>query len=280
MLIGIIILGKDIFTSDTSKLTDLPDLKSESWISGIHTLSIHVRDTLTHDSVYQFLHNKLKLPVYYSPIKIGQKKYAGIYAGNMALEPCGPYSNNDYADDNFRSIFYGLNLEVSESLDAIDQKLRDRNIRQQVNKGSIYIRDSILTNENIFIGLYEVSDKEKRDSLANLLNTKTVINPGIEYIKEISIGYKREINLLKWKKLLDPLKIGKNGTCRINDSLQLHFIKGDINEVKSITFKVSAIKKTKKYFSDNDLIGSVSDHTINLDQTKTFDLDIYFTDTE
>jgi hypothetical protein len=276
MFFGIIIPGKDIYTGNTSKLVGLPDPKVESWVSGVHTLSIHVRDTLTHDSVYQFFHNKLKLPVYYFPIQIGQQKYAGLYAGNMVLEPCGPYLNIDYADKNFRSIFYGLNLEVRESLKVIGQKLCDRNIRQQVNKGSIYIRDGILTNENIFIGLYEVLDKEKRDSLGNHL----IDNPGIEYIKKISIGYKGEMNLRKWEKLLDPLKIGKNGTCRIHDSLQLHFIKGDINEVKSITFKVSSIKKSKKYFLKNDLIGSASNHTIRLDQTKTFDLAMYFTDTE
>ena len=150
--LGTVILYKNNYTSDWSDLNNLPDLEPESWIPGVHTLSIHIRDTSTHDSVYQFFHNKLKLPVYYFPIQIGQRKYAGLYAGNMALEPCGPYSDIDYADNKFRSIFYGLNLEVSESLQAIEQILCDRNIKQQVNKGSIYIRDSNLTDENIFIG--------------------------------------------------------------------------------------------------------------------------------
>ena len=280
IILGIIILCQSNFRSDITGLSDFSDVENDSWISGVHTLSIHVRDTLTHDSVYQLFHNKLKLPIYYSPVKIGQRKYVGLYAGNMVLEPCGPYQNIDYANDNFKSIFYGLNLEVGKSLESVEQILSDRGIRQQVNKGSIYVRDSILSNENIFVGLYNITDKEKRDSLANFLLKNPVSNPGIEYIKEIDIGYKGEINLLKWKELLDPLEIGENGTCQINDFLQLYFIKGEINEVKGITFKVGSIEKSQQYLMEIDLLSSTSDHKIQLDQTKTFGLTIYLTDDE
>ena len=276
--LGAIILCPSNYSSNITDMSAFSNFEDNPRISGVHTLSIHVSDTITHDSVYQFFHNKLKLPIYYSPIKVGQRKYVGLYAGNMVLEPCGPYQNIDYADDNIRSIFYGLNLEVCKSLESVERILNDRGIRQQVNKGSIYVRDSLLSNENIFVGLYNVTDKEKRDSLAKLLFTNAVSNPGIEYIKKIDVGYKGEINLLKWKELLDPLKISENGTCQINDSLQLHFIKGDINEVKGITFKVGSIEKSRQYLTVTDLLGSASDHKIQMDQTKSFGLNIYLTD--
>ena len=85
--------------------------KTNPIFSGIHTLSIHVRDTITHDSVFHFLVDKLKLPVYYNPVRYGKRKYVGLYAGNLVLEPCGPYSNFSYASDVFRAIFFGLTFE-------------------------------------------------------------------------------------------------------------------------------------------------------------------------
>jgi len=278
-LIGIIIICQTNFAHiETSN--DTVNLETASIISGVHTLSIHVRDTISHDSVYQFLVRKLMLPIYYTPEKYGLQKYAGVYAGNMVLEPCGPYPNIDYATDNFRSIFFGMNFEVYKSLASSEQELNNRGIKHQVNKGSIYIRDSILCNENVFIALYEVRDKEKRDSLRNTLITNVKNKPGIEYIKEIFIDYNEEANFLKWKEFLYPLEIGNNGVCQINNSLQIHFTRGNINEVKGITFKVESLVKAKQYLMKKNLFGSASYKKIKLNQTQTFGLSIYFTDEE
>ncbi len=94
-LIGIIICQYNFAQVETFK--DPIRLETTPIISGVHTLSVHVRDTISQDSVYQFFVNKLMLPIYYTPVMYGQKKYAGIYAGNMVIEPCGPYQNIDYA---------------------------------------------------------------------------------------------------------------------------------------------------------------------------------------
>ena len=113
-LIGILIICQFSFAQiENSK--DPINLETTPIISGVHTLSVHVRDTISHDSVYQFFLHKLKLPIYYTPVKYGQTRYVGIYAGNMVLEPCGPYQNTVYATDSFRAIFYGMNFEVYKS---------------------------------------------------------------------------------------------------------------------------------------------------------------------
>ena len=275
-LIGIIICQYTFAQVETFK--DPIRLETTPLISGVHTLSVHVRDTISQDSVYQFFVNKLMLPIYYTPVMYGQKKYAGIYAGNMVLEPCGPYHNIDYATDDFRAIFYGLNFEVYKSLSSSEHALNERGLKHQVNKGSIYVRDSILCNENVFTALYEVSDKEERDSLQNTLITVIRNKPGIEYIKEIIIGYKEEVNFLKWKEYLYPLEFSKNDVCQINDSLQIHFTRGNINEVLGITFKVKSLVVAKQYLAKNKFLIAESDEKIKLNQTQSFGLSIYFTD--
>ena len=178
------------------------------------------------------------------------------------------------------SIYFGMNFEVYKSLTSSEQALNNRDIKHQVNKNSIYVRDSILCNENVFTALYEVRDKEKRDSLRNTLFNNVKNKPGIEYIKEIFIGYKEEVNFLKWKEFLYPLEFGKNDVCQINDSLQIHFTRGNINEVKGITFKVKFLAEAKQYLVKNKLFTTASDKKIKLSQTQSFGLSIYFTDEE
>jgi hypothetical protein len=277
ILIGI----TNIYQFSFAQVEDSKDpinLKTTPIISGVHTLSVHVRDTITHDSVYQFFLHKLKLPIYYTPVKYGQTRYVGIYAGNMVLEPCGPYQNTVYATDNFRAIFYGMNFEVYKSLTSSEQALNDRSIKHQVNQGSIYIKDSILCSENVFTALYEVKDKVIRDSLQNVLIITVKNKPGIEYINEIFIGYKEEANLMRWKEYLYPIEFGRNDICQINDSLQIHFTKGNINEVKGITFKVKSLVKAKQYLVKNKFLITESDEKIKLNQTQSFGLSIDFTD--
>jgi hypothetical protein len=277
ILIGILIICQISF-AQTENFNDPVNLETEPIISGVHTLSVHVRDSISHDSVYQFFVYKLMLPIYYTPVKYGQVRYAGIYAGNMVLEPCGPYQNIVYAKDSFRAIFYGMNFEVYKSLTSSDIALNNRGIRHQVNQGSIYIRDSILCNQNVFSALYEVNDKEIRDSLQKVMNTAVKNKPGIEYIKEIFIGYKEKVNLKKWKEFLYPLEFDKYDVCQINDSLQIYFTRGNINEVKGITFKVKSLIKAEQYLVENKFLITESDKKIKLNQTQSFGLSIYFTD--
>jgi hypothetical protein len=249
-------------------------------VSGVHTLSIHVKDTITQDSVYQFLIHRLGLPVYYTPETYGFRRYAGLYAGNMVLEPCGPYPEIEYAKDNFRSIFFGMNFEVPGSLESSEQVLAKLDLRHQVNRGSIYIRDSTLCNENIFVALYEVKDKELRESLRQELISDTLLQPGIEYIKEIVVGYKEGIFLSKWKEFLHPLVINPDGFCQLNDSLQLRFERGEINEVKGITCKVKSLYMAEQYLGENDLFGSPAGNKITMDVSHSFGLVVSFTDEE
>lgn len=273
----VIIIFQDSF-AQVETFKDPIGLESTPLVSGIHTLSIHVRDTISQDSIYQFFVNKLMLPIYYTPVIYGQKRYAGIYAGNMVIEPCGPYKNIDYATDDFRAIFFGLNFEVYESLATSEQTLNVRRIKHQTNNGSIYITDTILCNENIFTALYEVSDKKERDSLQNSLITGERNNPGIEYIKEIFIGYKDEVNFLKWKEYLYPLEFGEFDVCQINDSLHINFTRGNINEVMGITFKVKSIVEAKQYLVQNKFQITAFDKKIKLNQIQSFGLSLYFTD--
>ena len=253
-------------------------LCNEPVISGLHTLSIHVLDTMTHDSVYRFLKDKLSLPVYYTPERYGQRKYAGLYAGNMVLEPCGPYPEIEYATDSFRAVFYGMNFEVYRSLQQCRRILADLHMVFQDNQNSLYLRDSILCSDNLFSALYEVRDRNKRDSLRNILSSNRLNPSGIVYISEIQIGYREDATLQRWKEFLYPLRSGGENICQVNDSLQIKFSKDSINQVKAVTFRVGSLASTIRYLDEIGLPYSALPDRIKLEPLHAFGLTIYFTE--
>jgi hypothetical protein len=209
ILIGMMMLFQTDFTREkTAHTTIVP--KTIPIFSGLHTLSIHVRDTITHNSVYHFLADKLKLPVYYYPVASGNRKYAGVYAGNLILEPCGPYTEYLYAPGSAKALFFGLTFEPFESLTQAAKGLSERNIDHKVmGREYIYFTDSSLCRDNITITLMgdggkTVGKNRKTDSLRYAMEGDTQNELGIEYIKEIRIGYKGDANLQKWKELISP----------------------------------------------------------------------------
>lgn len=275
--------------------------------SGLHTLSVHVRDTVTHDSVFKFLVEKLKLPVYYYPVTYGKRKYVGVYAGNLVLEPCGPYSDYKYGSDNFRAIFFGLTFEPYESIPMSSMDLSDRSINHEPGDTYIYLqRDSVLCGDNITISLMDrgdlkAMDKGIMDSLRYAMNAEsetkykvfersddeqsteyTSVNYsndlGIEFIEEICIGYKDNANFQKWKQLISPAGLEDNEIWKGINMPEFHFIKSKIREVQSITFRVKSLDKAKQYLVKNNLYGSIADGKIQLEKSQTFGLSIYLTE--
>lgn len=255
--------------------------------SEFHTLSIHVRDTLTHDSLFHFLTDKLKLPVYYYPLRYGRRKYAGVYSGNMVLEPCGPYSNFKYAANDFKAIFFGLTFEPFKTISMAATALDKRAIHHQVpGDGEIYLQeDSALCGDNMTISLIDrlgekQNDKRKMDSLRYVMSADSENELGIEYVKEICIGYKDNSNLQKWKELINPSELTNNEIWKANNNLEFHFIKSHIKEVQSLTFRVKSLEKARQYLLKNNLFGSLHDDKIELNKTLTFGLSIYITEKE
>ena len=99
--------------------------------------------------------------------------------------------------------------------------------------------------------------------------------PGIEYVKTILIGYKNNVGLEKWEKLVAPADISGN-TWKFDDQLEFLFDASDIKEVEGIIFKVKSLKKARRYLVKNDLIGTYFEKTISIERSKAFGLSIYF----
>lgn len=254
----------------------------KSLFSRLHTLSIHIKDPIIHDSVFHFLKDKLQLPVYYDPMALGERKYAGIFAGNLVLEPCGPYTQFNYKTD-FKAIFFGLNFETNDSISSVAKVLENLNMKHEIHGDEyIYLPDTEVSGENSFIGIYNWHEKEKDhaklDSLRSVMNSNIESDLGIEYVKEILIGYAHDSNLNQWKELICPSELKPGNVWELNKEMNFRFIRGSIKEVKGIIFKVKSLPNAKSYLKEKGLLGTEQNGTIAIDPKKSFGLSIYFTE--
>lgn len=250
-------------------------------VSDLHTLSIHVRDTITHDSVFWFFIEKLKLPVFYYPETHGERKYSGVFTGNVVLEPCGPFSKTRYTSADFRAIFCGLTYESHLPLEICALELENKNIAHEVvGDQFIYFRDSVMYQGNIFVSIMQnfwgKDEDELLDSLKNAVKADFENELGIEYIKEIEIGYTGEQNLQKWQAFLAP--DFKDNQVVHENSVRLVFSQGNAGEVKGILFKVRSLEKAKNYLLENDLLEKQAGELLYLDRTRSFGLTIALTE--
>lgn len=276
--ISLFILGASIHqltgVNETSE-----ELPKDTIFFRLHTLSIHIKDPLIHDSVFHFLKNKLQLPVYYNPVTLGTRNYAGIFAGNMVLEPCGPYSNFSYATKDFKAIFFGLTFEPANSMSNTSKSLQEKKIKHEVASDEfIYLKDADLCGGNTAISIMDKHGKEadhaKFDSLRLVMESGRNSDLGIEYVKEIQIGYTNASSLKRWEELISPAKFSSGKVWKADNKLNIRFLSGEMKEVKGITFKVKSLEKAKKYLSKANISFIQNEKSILLDKSGTFGLTI------
>ena len=220
--------------------------------------------------------------MYYNPENIGERKYAGIFAGNLVLEPCGPYKQFYYVTD-FKAIFFGLNFETDNSISSVAKVLENLNMKfESDGKTYIYIQDTEVSGENTFLGIANSYGKEKDhsklDSLRSVMNSNIESDLGIEFVHEIQVGYPGNKNLERWKELIHPSNLDNSQVWRVSNGLNIRFMPDKIKEVKGITFKVKSLLNAKAYLKEKGLLGTERNGTIAIDPKKSFGLSICFTE--
>ncbi len=162
-------------------------------LSAVAVLTSHVSDTNTHEGVFRFLTDVLKLPVDYGPELHGERRYAAVFAGNMFIEPCGPFSNMRYPANNFKALFFGLNCVSSQSPSSIAGHLGRLDLAyEQAGPNMFRVRDA-----SVAAGIYLAIDtqvpnraaKDREALLGSALAANQWDGLGFEYVQEVLVGY-------------------------------------------------------------------------------------------
>jgi hypothetical protein len=256
-------------------------------ISRMHTVSVHIQNHKTFNDVLNLLTEDLGFILMWGrkadSDDEGKRVYAGVSAGNIMIEPCGPYDHIEYASKDFDAIFFGITFEPHISVTSSVPELDRRNIQHNEPTTFMVINDSLMVGQNSGIGFYNIKDpirsKTERDSIQNLFEVRDGGPLGFERVAEIQVGYSDEIQLLKWKSFLKPAtEIEDNVWCFDRESPTIRFIASDIKETLAIVLKVRSIETAKSYLKQRGMLGNIRENQVQLNPDKTFGLKIFIKD--
>ena len=100
-------------------------------VGDLHTVSIHVDGVESYNATFRLLSEGFGWPVVYgkplAPEDGARRNYAGIWAGNVVLEICGPYAK-EFAPGDRPARLHGLTFRPFESPERSAAELKRRGI--------------------------------------------------------------------------------------------------------------------------------------------------------
>jgi hypothetical protein len=244
----------------------------------IHTVSIHVKDHAVHDAVYRFLKDDLQLPVVYTPLTHRERKYAGLWAGNLVLEPCGPFSNMTYATPDFTAMFYGITFEAYKSSAQSAAQLDQRRIKHEPPYAFVVISDPNMCGENLIVSIMDNPGRDqeqaKHDDLTSQLTDNQGGPLGIQYVEEIRVGCTDQQNIDKWKTFLAPVRQLDQHRWRLGNGPAIHLVRSDLKEINAVVFKVACLESAVRYLETKTMLGDRSQNSVKVKTPDAWDLTI------
>jgi len=239
--------------------------------------------------LFQFLTETLDLPVSW-PLKTvgGLVTSGGVFLGNINLEVL-------HAGLFFRLIgaiprkegIVGIAFDPWGSLENIVNELDEIGIAHSVLKPfelkgrgtrktlwtSLNLVN-ILPGHQIFYRKFSEEIDERRLKPINEFKKRKGGNLGIDYVKEIVIGYKNESVMEEWKKLLICENVGEQYYANLRLGPGIRFVKHNNNSILSMLIKVKSLENVREFLIKNDLAGTISDNEINIKTEKVQGLEI------
>ena len=255
---------------------------NEAVVSDVAVLTIHVRDTNIHDVVFHFLTDVLRLPTDYGPVMMGERRYAAVYAGNLFIEPCGPYTNMRYPVRDFKALFFGLNCRSDKTAPAIAAHLDGLKLPYgKPGPGVFRVQDTSI-GEGIYFAIdtqpRTKADEEKEASLASAFAANQRGGPGLEYVKEIWLGYAEPAQLEAWREFLGPSAETDATIWKLTKSQSIRFVNSEIRGVRGIVFKVRSMEAAGRFLRERKCDWRLVNGRMELDKANTLGLTILVTD--
>jgi hypothetical protein len=242
-------------------------------VTNLHTLTIHVDSQDTHRALVSFLTEDLGLlTIYRLPNAYKGRMYAGVLVGDVNLEPCGPYTNIDYARDDFEVTFFGINFTPPDTLTAAAELTR----RQIEFTGTSHMNIRELTQQStgVYVNNLIGFIADNRDSVLTLPAAKREGPLGVLGIAEVQVGYVDDAHLAMWENLLQPAPEIGNNAWQLPDGVIVRFEKSDIKETRGMVLKVKSLDRAVEYLRSKGLLGTVENGVAEIDKDKAFGLRI------
>ncbi len=187
-------------------------------VSSLHTVSVHIDSPETYNTLLQFFEKDLQWPVIYgkpwTPDRQGRRSYAGIWAGNVVLEICGPYSGETFPE-GVRARLHGLTFRpyqtTEESIVALDRaRFLHKPPFGNLEGGSrfVVLDDPAMTSPTLAVSIMQVGDRNREKTEQDAARAALIANHGgplgLISVQEIRVGYPGAPSLARWREFLTP----------------------------------------------------------------------------
>lgn len=240
---------------------------SKPVFSRIHTVSIHVRDLETFNEAFHLLSEDLKLPKKWgqkwTPQHEAERMYAGFWAGNMCIEPCGPYDTDRFEGES-KAMFFALTFLPSESSAASAKVLDMRGLAHNGQKAFLSLVDPHLSSASCGVCIMDLGhesrlkDSEREAELHEELTVSQGGTLGLIGIDEIHVQYTCDEGLERWKRLFEPQSLSEESSVRLGKGPAIRFLKGPRVGLAGLVLKVSSLSKAKEFLKEKVLDLTIS----------------------
>lgn len=252
--------------------------------SRIHTVSIHVRDFQTFNNAFHFLSDDLKLPKKWgqewTPAAKARQMYAGFWAGNICIEPCGPYDTDEFESDA-RAMFFAITFLPLESSEASARELDRRALAHNGQKVFLSVTNPHLSGGDRGICIMDVGpeDREKDKAREAELQSEFAAAQGgplgLTGVEEILVRFTCDEGHRRWERLLEPVRPNAENLWRLGDSPAIRLIKDSRTGVAGVVFKVRSLATATRVLQDRGMLGKVQDRQVQIAKEKTCGLTIF-----
>jgi len=187
-------------------------------VSRLHTVSIHIDSPETYNTLLHFFEKELQWPVIYgkpwTPDRQGRRSYAGIWAGNVVLEICGPYEGEKFPD-GIRARLHGLTFDPYRTTDESTGILDRVGILHKPPFGKaeegarfVVVDDPALTSPTLALSIMEAGDRQRAKAEHDTALAAFFANrggpAGLIAVKEVRVAYPNASSLERWREFLAP----------------------------------------------------------------------------
>jgi len=211
-------------------------------------------------------------------VTLGERKYVGLWAGNLVLEPCGPYSNITYATPDFKAMFCGITFESYKSSMQSATQLVQRGIKHEPPYAFVVISDPNMCGQNLVVSIMDnpkrCQEQAKHDVLTSQLRDNQGGPLGIQYVEEIQVGCTDEQNFDRWKTFLAPIRQLDQRRWRLGNGPAIRLVKSDLKGINAVVFRVASLESAVRYLETKEMLGNRNQNGVKVRAPNAWDFTI------
>jgi hypothetical protein len=225
------------------------------------------------------------LPVFFEPEMHGARRYATVLAGNVILEPCGPFVDSPYRSASvlarWNSLIFRPHRPTADSILRLEQLGIEHGApRTEMWDGKQISMDVTgLGHRGMPVILSECVEGEealnaKLGSLRDALKAAEGGPLGIHGVDEIHIGYSNDEFASRWRTFLSPLQ-PTDGVWHLSAKPDLRLVPADRDELVALVLKVESLDRAVSQLTTMNMLGERQEQMVAIAEGRTCGLKIY-----